>query len=303
MASDYYSILGLKKTATDDEIKKAYRKLAVKLHPDKNPGNKTAEERFKEVNEAYSVLSDPESRKKYDRYGENWNKVDESQQAGGARYSQQPGGAYSYEGDPSFFGGGGDYSDIFENLFGGGAGRKTKSGPRGRGQDIQAEMAITLEEAFEGASKTFEINGQKIRIQLKPGAYQGLTIKLAGKGSPGRNGSPAGDLFITLSILPHRLYEREGDQLKQVVTIDLFTALLGGETQVQTLSGTLKIKIPAGTQYGKVLRLKGKGMPVYNIPGQAGDLLLEIRFALPDDLNEEELAALRKMQARRLKKS
>jgi curved DNA-binding protein len=303
MAKDYYSILGVTKNATDAEIKKAFRKLAVKLHPDKNQGDKTAEEKFKEVNEAYEVLSDPEKRKKYDRYGENWNKVDESQHAGGGRHYQQtsPGGeqTFHYEGDPSeFFGQGGDYSDMFESFFrqSGAPGGKQRGNTRFGGQDVHAEMPITLEEAFHGGAKVFEWNNEKIRIQLKPGAYNGLKIKLAGKGSAGINSGKAGDLYITINVLPHPLYERDGDNIKQTVPIDLFTAVLGDEKEVTSLSGTLKIKIPQGSQNGKILRLKGKGMPVYNKPGQFGDLLLNIQVQIPDKLTGEQKELFRKLQ-------
>jgi curved DNA-binding protein len=291
MAKDFYSILGVAKTASDDEIKKAFRKLAVKLHPDKNPGDKQAEEKFKDVNEAYEVLSDPEKRKKYDKYGENWNKVDESK--GGAY--QGSGGQYSYQGDPAdMFGQGSDYENIFESFFqqAGGGRRNNKR----KGQDVQAQLSISLEEAYNGGPRVFEWNNEKIRIQLKPGAYDGLTIKLSGKGSAGRNGGQPGDLYITINVLPHGSLERDGDNLRHTVNIDLFTAVLGGEKEITSLSGTLKIKIPAGTQNGKVLRLKGKGMPVYDKANQFGDLLLNINVQIPEKLTEEQKELFRKLQ-------
>jgi len=301
MARDYYSILGITKSANAAEIKKAYRKLAVKLHPDKNPNDKKAEERFKEVNEAYEVLSDPENRKKYDLYGENWNRVNEAQQgsqAGGKR-SSAGGQSFQFEGDASdFFGQGSDYSDIFGDFFrqaGGGQGRRSNG--KYRGQDLQSELSITLEEAYSGASKTFELNGQKIRIQLKPGAYTGLTIKLAGKGQPGANGGPPGDLFITINVLPHSLYQREGDSLRQKLNIDLFTAVLGNEKEVTLLTGgALKIRIPAGTQPGRILRIKGKGMPLYQNPSAFGDLLLEIVVEIPEKLTAQQEELFRKLK-------
>jgi curved DNA-binding protein len=302
MARDYYSILGITKSADAAEIKKAYRKLAVKLHPDKNPNDKKAEERFKEVNEAYEVLSDPENRKKYDLYGENWNRVNEGNQGGQSRGTRHsPGGEpFQFEGDASdFFGQGSGYSDIFGEFFrqSGGSGQGRRSNGKFRGQDLQSELSITLEEAYSGASKTFQLNGQNIRIQLKPGAYTGLTIKLAGKGQPGVNGGPGGDLFITINVLPHSLYQRDGDSLRQRLSVDLFTAVLGKEREVTLLSGgVLKIRIPAGTQPGRILRIKGKGMPLYQHPSSHGDLLLEIAVEIPEKLTAEQEELFRRLQ-------
>lgn len=301
MAKDYYSILGVSKQAKDDDIKKSFRKLAKKYHPDKNPGSKEAEEKFKELNEAYEVLSDPEKRKKYDVYGANWNQVD-GQQQGQRQYqgSGAGGRSYQYGGDPNeFFGqGGGDFSDIFGDFFGGAGGRtgSRRGSRKAKGQDYQSEMTITLEEAYEGTSRLFNINEQKIRITLKPGAYEGLTIKLAGKGAPGMNGGEAGDLFITVHVAPHAGYRRDGDDLRHTVPVDLFTAVLGGEKEVTTLSGQLKIKVPAGTQNGKLLRLRGKGMPAYNKPDQQGDLLLEIQVQVPDKLTDQQRELFRQLQ-------
>ncbi|MBC7903762.1 MAG: J domain-containing protein [Gemmatimonadaceae bacterium] len=284
MAKDFYSILGIAKTATAEDIKKAYRKLALKFHPDKNQGNKEAEEKFKGISEAYEVLSDPENRKKYDRFGENWNKMDQAQ---AQRQSGPRQGSYSYESDP--FSGGG-FEDIFESLFSGSGKKRGAS----RGQDTQAEMSITLEEAFSGASKIFEINNQTTRIKLKPGTYQGLKIRLPEKG---RSGTTPGDLYITINVQSHPLYRVEGDNLHQKITVDLYTAVLGGEVEVRSLSGQFKIKLPHGTQPGKLLRLKGKGMPVYNKPTNHGDLLLEIDVAIPKALSEEERNLFQKLQA------
>ena len=301
MAKDFYSILGVGKNATGEEIKKAYRKLAVKYHPDKNQGNKQAEEKFKEANEAYEVLSDPGKRKKYDRYGENWNKVDESKHGGGRRHQQSSsaGQEYQFEVDPSdFFGQGGDYSDMFEGFF-----RQAGSSPGNRagntrfgGQDVNAEMSISLEEAYHGGARIFEWQNEKIRIQLKPGAYHGLKIKLAGKGSAGKNSGKAGDLYITIKISSHPLYELDGINIRQTVSIDLITAVLGGEKDVSSLSGVLKIKIPAATQHGKTLRIKGKGMPVYNKTGEFGDLLLKIQVHIPEKLTDEQKDLFRQLQ-------
>ena len=298
MAKDYYSILGIARTATEEDIKKAFRKLAVKYHPDKNPNNKDAETQFKEINEAHEVLGDPEKRKKYDKYGENWNKVDESQSAGG---NARSGGQRSYQHDADsddFFGGSnGNFGDIFENLFGGGSGSGRGRSSKRKGQDIRGSLSITLEEAYSGTAKVFQVNNENIRIQLKPGAYDGQIIRLNGKGSPGANGGPAGDLYITLQLQPNPIYSRDGDQLNQTIPINLFTAVLGGDQEIHTLSGKLKIKIAAGTQNGKTLRLKGKGMPVYNQPGKFGDLLLHINVQIPEKLTEEQIELVKQLQA------
>lgn len=296
MARDFYSILGVARSASADDIKKAFRKLAVKYHPDKNPGNKEAEDKFKEINDAYEVLSDPEKKKKYDQFGENWNRVGEQQAEGGQYYRGSRGGqSYHFEGDPSdFFGSGGDYSDLFGSFFNGGGSRSGSS--RSRARDIRGSISVSLEEAFHGAAKVFEVNGEKIRIQLKPGAYDGLEIKLAGKGSPaGKSGKP-GDLYLVIQVAPNAQYERLGNDLRQSLTVDLFSAVLGGDIRLSTLAGTLKLKIPAGTQNGKTLRIKGKGMPVYNQPGVAGDLLLQIQVAIPENLTEEQKEKFRELQ-------
>jgi curved DNA-binding protein len=305
VAKDYYSILGVNKKATDEEMKKAFRKLAVKYHPDKNPGNKEAEEKFKELNEAYEVLSDAEKRKKYDKYGANWNQFNGAQQGqhqyqGGSAGSGQ---SYHFDGDSDeFYGQAGDFSDIFGDFFNrsdaaGGGGSRRGGGRKHRGQDYHSEMTIGMDEAYQGTARIVTLNEQKIRITLKPGAYNGLTIKLAGKGAPGINGGPAGDLLITIQVLPHTLYKRDGDDIRQTVPVDLFTAVLGGEKEVNTLAGVLKIKIPAGTQNGRLLRIRGKGMPVYNKPDKTGDLLVEIQVLIPEKLTAEQQELFRQLRS------
>lgn len=295
MAKDYYTILGLPRSASEEDIKKAFRKLAVKYHPDKNQGKKDAEERFKDINEAYEVLSDPEKRRKYDRYGENWNKIEENQY----RQSSPGGGQTYYEGDAStFFDEEGDYGNIFESFFrrASGNGGSRRRGGKMKGQDLLANLPMTLEEAWSGTARVFDVNGEKLRIQLKPGVYDGQVIKLKGKGDKGINGGPSGDMYITIRIQPHALYHREGDTIRQRLRIDLFEAVLGGEKEVHTLSGKLKLSIPAGTQNGKVLRVKGKGMPVYERAGQFGDLLLEIVVQIPVNLEEDQKQLFRQLQ-------
>jgi curved DNA-binding protein len=294
MAKDYYNILGIKKTASEDEIKKAYRKQAVKFHPDKNPGDKSAEEKFKEINQANDVLSDPEKRKKYDLYGENWDKMDQAYAQQNAYRGQSGGGSHSFGGEGSFFGDDNDYADIFGSFFNQAGNKRGRTQSR-RGQDSQAELMISLQDAYHGASKTFTLNNENIRIQLKPGAYDGLTIKLAGKGQPGKAGN--GDLFLAIRVQKDAHFTREGDNLRQIIPVDIFTAIAGGDKQVHTISGTLKINIPAGTQPGKLLRLKGKGMPVYNKPGLSGDLLLEIKVQIPENLTSEQMELVKQLQS------
>lgn len=298
---DYYKILGVTKEASAKEIKKAYRKLAAKYHPDKNRDNKEAEEKFKEINEANEVLSDPEKREKYDTLGDNWEAY---QHAGDdwRKYANQGGGNYYYEGNPEdFFGqqaGGRRFSSFFETFFGG---RRPFGGPHaGRdnsfsGGDIQAELPITLLEAYQGSKRTFELNGQKLRITIKPGSYDGQQLKIKGKGSPGVNGGPNGDLYIVLGVQKDPRFIRKGDDLVYEVTIDLYAAILGGKTDIPTLTGTVKMTIPKGVDNNKVLRLKGKGMPKYNNPKSKGDLFVKVNIELPKNLSPEEEELFKKL--------
>ena len=299
---DYYSTLGVNKTASQDEIKKAYRKLAMKYHPDKTKGDKASEQKFKEINEANEVLSDPEKRKKYDQLGKNWKQY---QQQGGSQggfdWSQYAnmggngggGQTYTFEGDLGDLFGGSGYSDFFDTIFGqsGFGGSRKRSGRRTaqiRGQDLEAQMEITLEEAYKGATRVFELNGQSIKLKIKPGIPEGHTLRLTGKGSPGADGGQAGDLLITIKILKDSVFERKGDDLYADLNVDLFTAVLGGKTQFKTMKGSVKIDIPKGTQNGKTMRLQKMGMPVYGKENSFGDLYLKVNIQIPDKLTAKE---------------
>jgi curved DNA-binding protein len=292
MASDYYSLLGVDKKATADQIKKAYRKLAVKYHPDKNVGDKSAEEKFKEISEAYDVLSDPEKRKKYDALGENWKYYDQAQAAGGGQY--QYGGGYGNFNPEDFMQGaqGGDFSDFFSQFFGG----EDRRGTRARnGADLQAGITVSLEEAFHGVTKTLNINGQAVNLKLKPGIADGQMLRLKGRGQPGMNGGPAGDLLLTVHVAPHPRYDRRGDDIYIEQPVDSLQALVGGKVLVQTLHKKLNLTIPAGSDSGKTLRLKGQGMPRYDRPGQWGDAYVRLSLQSPKNLSADELAAIQKI--------
>ena len=283
---DYYHILGIKKTATEDEIKKAYRKLALKYHPDKNPGDKKAEEKFKQITEANEVLSDPEKRKQYDQLGENWRQYKQTGKQGGFNWSQgfEPGGESFYHGRTSdYFTG--DFSDFFNNLFGGGSRRKKTAY---KGTDYQTEIDLTLEEAYHGTTRILQIHNQKIRITTKPGTRDGQQLRIRGKGQAGVNGGPAGDLFVKINVGHHHLYERKGNDLTQTLTLDVYTAVLGGKVEINTFTGAVRVNIPPGTQNDKVLRLKNKGMPVYGKKGRFGDMLVKINIQIPTRLSQKE---------------
>ncbi len=285
---DYYKILGVDKNATPEDIKKAFRKLAVKYHPDKNKDDKKAEERFKEINEANEVLGDPEKRKQYDAFGENWKHA----QANGAGGFGGFGGPGSPGEFADMFGSGGNFSDFFESLFGQQAGRGR--GPR-KGQDYGAEMPITLEEAYAGTERLLNVNGQSLRIRLKPGIAHEQTIRLREKGGPGMFNGPNGDVLITIHVAEHKQFRRQGDDLYVTVPVDVYTAVLGGKVPVQTLKGEIKVDIPARTDNGKTLRLKGLGMPVYDRPGEYGNLYVAVELHLPSHLSEKEMELFRQL--------
>ncbi|HXA02079.1 MAG TPA: J domain-containing protein [Cytophagaceae bacterium] len=286
MAEDYYKILGIPRNATQAEIKKAYRKLAIKYHPDKNQNNKSAEEKFKAISHANDVLSDPEKRKKYDQFGEHWNAPHEPGES-----NPFSGGQRSYQGNTEDFEnifGGGAYSDIFENLFGGQKSKKKSRTYSFAGNDLRAEIEISLEEAYLGVSKTFTLKNQAMNIKLKPGIRDGQVLKLKGKGSEGIGGGEAGDLYITVKVKDDSDFKRKGDDLYTDLHVDIYTLILGGKAHIKAFSGILKVNISAGTQNEKVLRLRGKGMPVYNSPGSFGDLYITIKADVPLKLSDRE---------------
>jgi curved DNA-binding protein len=302
---DYYSVLGVPRTASDKDIKTAYRKLARKHHPDVNPGDKKSESLFKEIGEAYSVLSDADKRKKYDRWGHDWERIEQAQ-AAGANFGTRPGGAtqYTYTSGPN----GGptsgtgfnfeseDLGGLFEQLFGrasGGGRQRVRATPR-RGADIDQPVEITLEEAFNGTQRTYTLSDSQsgesktVEVKIPAGATDGLRVRVAGKGEQGISGGATGDLYLVVSVKPHPLFEREGDDLRVQVPTPLYTAILGGEVMVPTPKGThLALKVPAETANGQRMRLGGQGMPHLNGSGR-GDLFAEINVQLPKNLSPHE---------------
>lgn len=292
---DYYKILGLGKTASQEDIKKAYRKLARQHHPDLNPNDKEANKKFQQINEANEVLSDPEKRKKYDQYGENWQHAEQFEKA---KQSQRSNAGHEYD-----FGQGaysddfssGDFSDFFTSMFGretSGAGRRSA---KFRGQDYNASLTISLREAYTTHQHTFTINDRNVRITIPAGISEGQTIKLKGYGSPGMNGGPAGDLYITFHIPEDPVFNRLGDDLYSTIDLDLYTAILGGDKMIDTISGKVKLKVHPETQNGTKTRLKGKGFPIYKKDGSFGDMIITWNIKLPTNLTEKQKALFREL--------
>lgn len=281
---DYYKTLQLDKKASADDIKKAYRKLARKYHPDLNPNDKEAQNKFQQINEANEVLNDPEKRKKYDEYGENWKHAD---QYADARRSQPQGQYAGGSGSGNPFGDN-DYSDFFESMFGGGRGRSRRNSTKYKGQDLQAQLNISLQEAYLTHQRTLTVNGKNIRITIPAGIANDQVIKLKGQGSPGANGGPNGDLFITFKIAEDSMFKRLNDDLYLTQHIDLFTAVLGGDVTVDTLSGKVKLKVAPETQNGTKVRLKGKGYPVYKKDGEFGNLFVTYHIDIPTNLTDKQ---------------
>ncbi len=298
---DYYSVLGIPKTASDEDIKKAYRKLARKHHPDLNPNDAEANKKFQQLNEANEVLSDPEKRKKYDQYGKDWQHAEQFEQArhGGPRGQQQSRRQYTQgdtrESDFSDGFGGADFSDFLSSMFGQEGGPRSRQQAKFRGQDYQAELHLNLRDAYTTHKQTLTVDGKNIRITVPAGIENGQKIKLASYGSPGVNGGPNGDLYITFVIADDSRYKRKGNDLYVDEEIDLYTAVLGGEKIIETLDGKVKVTVPPETQNGAKVRLKGKGFPVYKQEGSFGDLYVEWQIKLPTNLTDEQKALFRKL--------
>jgi len=306
---DYYSVLGVDKDASTDEIKKAYRKLAMKYHPDRNPDDKQAEEKFKEINEANEVLSDPEKRAKYDQLSNSYSSW---QQAGGSpgsfRWEDLFGGGmggrttrveYGDIGD--IFGEGGGFSDFFRTFFGGGAAPRGTAGGAGtrtyqRPRSYQQDVTISLYEAYQGTTRTLDVDGNKKEIKIPPGVRTGTKVKATGAG-PANSSGQRGDIYLNIRVSPDPRFERQGDDLLTEKKIELYTALLGGEVKVETISGDILLKIPPGTQPGQTFRLAGKGMPVLRKKNKFGNLLVKIDVQIPKNLTDEQKELVNKLQS------
>ena len=298
---DYYKILGVNKDASQDDIKKAYKKLARQYHPDLNPNDPDAHRKFQEINEANEVLSDPEKRKKYDQYGENWKHADEFE-AQRKQYGQQGGGfggGFSNGGGTywSSSGDDGEFSDFFESMFVSRRGGGGRSNHGFRGQDYTAELHLSLMDAAKTHKQVITVNGKNLRITVPAGVANGQTIKLKGQGGPGMNGGPAGDLYITFIIPDDSRFKRVGDDLYLTVPLNLYTAVLGGEQIIGTLDSKVKLKVKPGTQNNTKVRLKGKGFPVYKKEGQFGDLIVTYSIEVPTNLTEKQKELFREIQS------
>ena len=281
---DYYQVLGIGKNATEKEVKNAYRKQARKFHPDVNPNDKDAQKKFQEINEANEVLSDPAKRKKYDQYGKDWKHADQYEAAGQRRpgAGRPPGSQQTYSGNF----GESDFSDFFSSMFGG-SGRQSKQS-NFKGQNFNAKLRLSLRDVYTTQKQTITVNGKNIRLTIPAGIENGQTIKIKGHGAAGINGGPSGDLFITFSITNDPEFKRVGNDLFKNTEIDLYTAILGGEIQIDTLSGKVKLQVKPGTQNGTKIKLKGKGFPFYKNESQFGDLYITYSVIIPTDLSDKE---------------
>jgi curved DNA-binding protein len=310
---DYYEILGVPPNAEKKVIQQTFRQLARKHHPDVNPGNKEAEEKFKTINEAYQVLSDTKQRKKYDELRAQYQQW---QQTGGRQqdfdwqnWSAQPNkGARVQYASPEdledLFGNASPYSDFFTNIFGGGrgSGRGTTPSPR-RGRDVEYEVDLTLEEAFKGTERLLEMDGHHIQASIPLGVRTGTRVRLTGRGEPGQNGGPAGDLYLIIQVLPNDTFERDGDDLHVDLPVDIFTAIAGGEVRVPTLERPLTLTIPPRTNANQTFRIRGKGMPYMRESDKRGNLFARVRLVLPDSLTDQEVNSIHELASSRLNRS
>ncbi|HEX6269442.1 MAG TPA: DnaJ C-terminal domain-containing protein [Anaerolineales bacterium] len=308
---DYYEILGVSPDADQKTIKQTYRKLARQYHPDVNPGNKDAEEKFKAINEAYQALSNPEQRKKYDELRAQYQRWQQTgrrpQDFNWGDWAAQPGQnadvRYATAEDlEDLFGSESPFSDFFTSIFGqtrGQARGQTRPGGPRKGQDVEAEVDLTLEETVNGASRALQIGDRRIEARIPPGVRTGSRVRLAGQGYPGREGGPAGDLYLVVRLLPHPSFELEGDDLHTEVPVDIYTAIAGGEVRVPTLDRPVMLKIPPKTQGGRTFRLRGRGMPKRGDAKSRGDLFARVRLVLPENITEEELNTIRSLAAKR----
>lgn len=292
MKDQYYYSLGLSREAGEEELKKAYKKLAKKYHPDQNPDKPEAKQRFQEIQEAYEVLKDPQKRKLYDQFGENWKEAEAYEKTHGEgsayQYAHQgaaSGDSYHYQGDWQDLFDREGFSDIFGSFFGKKGGYANSYGdfrPKAR---VQGEIQISLDEAYHGTSRIIDSGERKVKIQIKPGTKHGQTLRI-----PAGKNTEAAEIYIKVLIAKHPDYHVQGENLRKTIEVDVFTATLGGKVNVSNWGGSLEVKIPAGTNSGKVLRLKGKGMPIYKQEGQYGDLLLELAIRVPQTLSKEQIA-------------
>lgn len=297
---DYYKILGVDKTADEKDIKKAFRKLARKYHPDVNPDNDEAEQKFKEISEANEVLSDPEKRKKYDQYGKDWEQAEAFEKAG----RQSGGNPFAGQGGSPFGGGNytyttgeaGDFSDFFSQMFGGGRGGGGRQRSAFKGQDVSATLSLDLTDILEDNKQVLTVGGKQLRVTIPAGVADGQTLRLRGQGLPGQGGGPAGDLYVTFSVAVSAEYERKGADLHKKQDVDFLTMVLGGKIAVKALTGNVSIPIPELTPNGKRIRLKGKGLPKYNKKG-TGDLYLELNAVLPLSLTDAERETYERLKA------
>jgi len=275
---DYYKILGINKTASDKDIKKAYRKLARKYHPDLNPNNKEAEKKFKQINEANEVLSNPENRKKYDKYGKDWQHGEAFEKAKQQQNYSGAGRSYSEQ----------DFSDFFESMFGGARSYSKQSSRQFKGQDFNAELHLNLTDVYKTHKQVLTVNGTNIRLTIPAGITHGQIIKIKGKGGQGVNGGPNGDLYIKFNINNNTKFKRDGDNLYTSIDLDLYSAILGDRITIDTFNGKVKLKIAPETTNGTKVKLKGKGFPVYKKEGVFGDLIITYTIKIPTNLNNKE---------------